>query len=119
MDTRLNASDSVACVAAIKGNFNTLEYSLAKHISHVPTKLNGVEFTDENAESWGGVTPPHTPPLATPLMIVVFCKDSKFYCGKCVKVNPHTLVRSGEPAPYIRSLRMQNVSSYQTSDAME
>ena len=55
-----NASDRVACVDAIKGNFNTLEYSLAKHISYVPTKLNGVEFTDENAESWG-VSHPHTP----------------------------------------------------------
>ena len=97
MDTRLNASDSVACVDAIKGNFNTLEYSLAKHISHVPTKLNGVEFTDENAESWGGVTPPHTPPLATPLTStdsdynatnsVTLTANNKFQNGNTLNTN--------------------------------
>ena len=83
MDTRLNASDSVACVDAIKGNFNTLEYSLAKHISHVPTKLNGVEFTDENAESWGGggVTPPTPPASYAPgLRIYLFPKIPDVFC---------------------------------------
>ena len=69
-----------SCVDAIKGNFNTLEYSLAKHISHVPTKLNGVEFTDENAESWGGVTPPPHPPLATPLPMGLIYFDT-FWVG--------------------------------------
>ena len=99
MDTRLNASDSVACVDAIKGNFNTLEYSLAKHISHVPTKLNGVEFTDENAESWGGVTPPHTPPLATPLSNTNTMKQKQLQCikqNRPVDLNEESLMGLGK-----------------------